>query len=54
MKWVIVSLFTYWAIKRVFRIINVVKNQDQTKIKTTPTNRQKMMMVSPILKKWNN
>ena len=28
MKWVIVSLFTYWAIKRVFRIINVVKNQD--------------------------
>ena len=28
MKWVIVSLFTYWAIKRVFRIINVVQNQD--------------------------
>lgn len=36
MKWVIVSLFTYWAIKRVFRIINVVKNQDQNQNQNNP------------------
>lgn len=36
MKWVIVSLFTYWAIKRVFRIINVVKNQDQSQNQNNP------------------
>ena len=36
MKWVIVSLFTYWAIKRVFRIINVVKNQDQSQKQNNP------------------
>jgi hypothetical protein len=36
MKWVIVSLFTYWAIKRVFRIINVVKNQDQSRNQNNP------------------
>ena len=28
MRWVIVSLVIYWVIKRVFRIINVVQNQN--------------------------
>ena len=36
MKWVIVSLFTYWAIKRVLRIINVVKDQDQSQNQNNP------------------
>ena len=36
MKWVIVSLFTYWAIKRVFRIIKLVKNQDQSQNQNNP------------------
>ena len=38
MKWVIVSLFTYWAIKRVFRIINVVQNQDSNQNKNNTKN----------------
>lgn len=28
MRWIIVSLVIYWVIKRVFRIINVVQNQN--------------------------
>ena len=28
MRWIIISLVIYWVIKRVFRIINVVKNQN--------------------------
>jgi hypothetical protein len=28
MRWIIVSLVVYWVIKRVFRIINVVQNQN--------------------------
>ena len=38
MRWIIVSLVIYWIIKRVFRIINVVKNQDSNQNKTKNSN----------------
>ena len=41
MRWIIVSLVIYWIIKRVFRIINVVQNQDsnQNQNKTKNSNK---------------
>tara|TARA_B100000497_G_scaffold65593_1_gene74192 strand:- start:167 stop:328 length:162 start_codon:yes stop_codon:yes gene_type:complete len=41
MRWIIVGLVIYWIIKRVFRIINVVQNQDsnQNQNKTKNSNK---------------
>ncbi|MCH1472495.1 MAG: hypothetical protein L7V85_01120 [Bacteroidia bacterium] len=35
MRWIIVSLVIYWVIKRVFRIINVVQNQNSNQSQNT-------------------
>lgn len=35
MRWIIVSLIIYWVIKRVFRIINVVQNQNSNQSQNT-------------------